>query len=134
MVCIYCSGKTRITNSRPQVRTKSTWRRHHCLRCGAQFTTQERIDLAKSVAFINQRGVDVPFEREQLLQSLYDSLKHRPQALRDALGLTDTVIAQLLPLVNQASLQRNQVVRTTQQVLKRFDRAAAVQYSAFHPL
>jgi hypothetical protein len=89
--------------------------------------------LAKSVAFIDAKGTDKPFVRETLLQSLYDSLKHRSAALTDALALTDTVISKLLPHVNQASLNRRDVVHTAHGVLQRFDRAAAVQYKAFHP-
>ena len=134
MVCIYCGSKTQITNSRPQGRSHSTWRRHHCASCKATFTTQERVDLAASVAFTNNKGTDEPFVREKLLQSLYECLKHRPQALTDALALADTVINTLLPKVNQASLPRNLVAQSAYQVLQRFDRAAAVQYRAYHPV
>lgn len=133
MVCIYCGGKTHITNSRAQKRSHATWRRHHCLSCKATFTTQERVDLAASVAFIDAKGNDTPFVRETLLQSLYESLKHRPHALADALALTDTVINQLIKQVSQAALPRNTVAKTAHQVLQRFDKAAAVQYQAFHP-
>jgi transcriptional regulator NrdR family protein len=134
MVCIYCGGKTRIVNSRPQKRSHSTWRRHHCSSCGATFTTQERVDLATSVAFINAKGVDTPFSREKLLQSLYECLKHRSKPLTEALHLTDTVIAKLIPQVNQASLPRSVVVATAHKVLSRFNTAAAVQYQAYHPI
>lgn len=134
MICIYCGGKTGITNSRPQKRSHSTWRRHHCPQCGATFTTQERVDLAASVAFVDAKGVDRPFLRETLLQSLYESLGHRRQALSEALSLTDTVINKLLPQVNQAALNRDVVAQTAHQVLSRFDKAAAVHYQAYHPI
>ncbi len=134
MVCLYCGGKTRITNSRPQKRSLSTWRRHNCLSCRATFTTQERVDLALSVTFIGQNGKVSPFSRETLLQSLYESLKHRPHALTDAFDLTDTVINKLLPRVSHGSLKRDNLVKTAHQVLQRFDKAAAVQYRAYHPI
>lgn len=133
MVCIYCGQKTQIVNSRAQKRSQSTWRRHHCPSCGATFTTQERIDFAASVVFVGKDGHEYPFIRETLLQSLYDSLKHRPQALTEALDLTDTVINQLLPHINQAGLPRDLVVQTTHQVLARFDKVAAITYLAYHP-
>jgi transcriptional regulator NrdR family protein len=85
------------------------------------------------VAFVGANGIDVPFSREKLLQSLYDSLKHRADPLSEALHLTDTVISKLIPQVNQASLSRDVVVRTAHQVLGRFNTAAAVSYRAFHP-
>ncbi|MEO5627334.1 MAG: hypothetical protein ABIQ89_00385 [Candidatus Saccharimonadales bacterium] len=120
-------------NSRAQKRSQSTWRRHHCPNCGATFTTQERIDLAASVLFVGKDGREYPFIRETLLQSLYDSLKHRPNALTEALDLTDTVINQLLPHINQAGLPRDVVVQVAHQVLKRFDPAAATVYLAYYP-
>ena len=90
--------------------------------------------MATSVAFINAKGVDTPFSREKLLQSLYECLKHRSNPLTEALHLTDTVITKLIPQVNQASLPRNVVVATAHQVLSRFNTAAAVQYQAYHPI
>lgn len=133
MVCIYCGSKTQIVNSRPQKRSQSTWRRHHCPNCGATITTQERVDLAASVVFVAKDGREYPFIRETLLQSLYDSLKHRPDALTEALDLTDTIITKLMPHINQAGLPRAVVIETSYQVLKRFDKAAATTYLAYHP-
>ena len=134
MVCIYCGSKTQIINSRPQKRSHSTWRRHRCISCQAVFTTQEHVDLATSVAFSGKDGSSTPFVRETLLQSLYESLKHRPNALTEALALTDTVINKLLPRVSQAQLNRTDVIQVAHQVLQRFDRAAAVHYQAYHPI
>jgi len=134
MVCIYCGQKTKITNSRAQKRSHATWRRHRCTSCEAIFTTQERVDLAASVAFIAKGDQIHPFIRETLLQSLYESLKHRPTALTDALELTDTVINLLLPKLEHGGLPRALVIQTAQQVLKRFDATAATVYAAYHPL
>jgi transcriptional regulator NrdR family protein len=134
MVCLYCGQKTKIVNSRAQKRSHTTWRRHHCPSCGQTFSTQERVDWAASVAFIALDGSAHPFVRENLLQSLYESLKHRSQALTEALDLTDTVITQLLPQMQQGSLSRTTVIETTEKILKRFDKVGAVTYLAFHPI
>lgn len=90
--------------------------------------------MATSVAFIPKNGKSTSFRREKLVQSLYDSLKHRPQALSEAMDLSDTVIALLMPQIKNASLTRNQVAETTHKVLTRFDKPASVSYLAFHPL
>lgn len=134
MVCIYCGSKTKIVNSRAQKRSQTTWRRHHCPSCGATFTTQESVDFAASVVFVAKDGNEYPFIRETLLQSLYDSLKHRSRALTEAIYLTDTVITKLLPHVNQAGLPRDIVVQVCSEVLGRFDKPAATTYLAYHPL
>ncbi|MEI7683104.1 MAG: hypothetical protein WCJ24_02265 [Candidatus Saccharibacteria bacterium] len=133
MICLYCGQKTKITNSRAQKRSFSTWRRHHCPGCAQTFTTQERVDLAASVNFITSDGHSHPFIRETLLQSLYESLKYRPKALTEAVDLTDTVINKLLPYLDHGNLGRNIVVETTRTVLKRFDPVAATTYLAYHP-
>ncbi len=133
MVCIYCGQKTKIINSRSQKRAHGTWRRHRCTACNQLFTTQEQVDLAVSASFIAKDGSIHPFNRQHLLQSLYDSLKHRPHALTEALDLTDTVIAKLLPQIKAAGWSRQAVVQTAHQVLQNFDKAAATAYLAFHP-
>lgn len=132
MVCIYCSGKTSVTNSRKQKRPNQIWRRRQCQECGAVFTTEER-PLTDTSVMILRRGRSEPFSREILLLSLYDSLRHRKTAITDAKALTDTVWSRLLPQIDSATLQRDDLVATTTEVLRRFDKAAATSYHAFHP-
>jgi transcriptional regulator NrdR family protein len=134
MVCVYCGHKTQVTNSRSQKRLQAVWRRRQCLNCDAIFTTQEQADLGSSVGFLNKQGVVEPFNRQTLFLSLYDSLRHRSTAQQDATALTATVISKLLPLIEQAQLDRTTVVKTAAPVLKRFDSVAAVSYGAFHPI
>lgn len=134
MVCLYCGQQTRVTNSRAQRRLQAVWRRRHCTNCGATFTTQERADLSASVVFKDRDGVLKPFDGQTLFLSLYNSLRHRPQPQQDAAALTNTVISRLLPQAHGASLSRTQVVTAVAEVLKHFDKAAQVQYLAFHPL
>jgi transcriptional regulator NrdR family protein len=73
------------------------------------------------------------FERDKLLLSIHDSLKHRKTAVRDATGLTDTVISQLYPLMRQTVVEKTGITAVTLVVLKRFDKTAATHYAAFHP-
>jgi transcriptional repressor NrdR len=132
MVCIYCGGGTKVTNSRPQKRMNAIWRRRQCLRCGAIFTTTEAADLLRSWR-IQKKSVLEPFSRDNLFVSIYDSLKHRKTALEDASGLTDTVINKCLEHVANATLDRDDLVTVAAQTLKHFDKAAASHYTAFHP-
>lgn len=134
MVCIYCSGETQVVNSRPQKRLNTVWRRRKCLKCHNIFTTEEGALLGAVIAVIGKGGSSTGFEREKLLISLYNSLRHRPTALSDAVGITDTVIAKLLPEGADGQLERATIIKTASDVLKRFDRAAAVQYAAYHPI
>jgi transcriptional regulator NrdR family protein len=133
MVCILCAGSTHVTNSRPQKRANATWRRRQCDHCGAVFTTQEGLDWSGSVVVKGSGGQEHQFIREKLLISLYDSLKHRPTAAIDAVGITDTVMNQLLLHLTPEPLQVQTIIQTSAKVLRRFDRAASVTYLAYHP-
>lgn len=75
-----------------------------------------------------------PFNRDKLFLSLYNSLQHRPTALADAAGITDTVIKKLLTTVQLGLLQPSQIIQAATVALHRFDTAASVHYQAFHKL
>lgn len=75
-----------------------------------------------------------PFSREKLLLSIYDSLRHRKTAVTDATALTETIWSKLYPRISDATLPRELIVQIAIEVLKRFDKAAATSYAAFHPL
>jgi len=131
MVCIYCHHKTQVTNSRPQKRLNRVWRRRNCQNCGAIFTSTESIDLSGSVGVGSGSHLQ-PFQRDKLLFSVYDSLRHRKTAQTDATWLTDTIIAKLLPHIKDATIQKQQITQTSLSVLKNFDKPAATHYQAFH--
>lgn len=133
MVCIYCGGRTRVINSRPQRRSNSTWRRRRCDNCKSIFTTTEIIDLRGSVVFKRATSLE-PFSRDKLLLSVYDSLRHRKTALSDAEGVTNTILGTLYKQLTDAVVDRDRVVRIVYVTLSRFDKVAATHYQAFHPL
>lgn len=133
MVCIYCHGKTRVINSRPQQRANSTWRRRSCSQCGSVFTSIETVDLRGSIV-LKRAGSVEPFSRDNLLLSVYDSLRHRKTALSDAEGLTNTILSRVYKQLTNATVERDYLVSVTQSVLNRFDKVAATYYLAFHPM
>jgi len=133
MVCIYCGSDTKVTNSRHQKRRNQVWRRRRCLACGNIFSTLEVADLSQAL-MVDKNGRLEPFQREKLLLSVYESLRHRKDAVEAASALTQTIIGQLLIQISNASLDRNIITEITAVALDRFDHAAGVQYTAFHPL
>lgn len=131
MNCTYCGGESRVINSRPQKRTNSIWRRRKCLTCNAVFTTSENVDWAGSLR-VRRTTELVPFERDVLFLSLYDSLRHKTSAASDAAALTTTIITRLQPFITQATIDREHIVAVALEVLGYFDAAAATHYKAFH--
>ncbi len=133
MVCIYCDTKLFTTNSRAQKRLPGTWRRRSCPGCNAVITTTETIDYPTALIVKRPSNALEAFSRDKLFLSLYECLKHRKTALKDATMLTDTVISKILARTQQAQITSIDIVAAATEVLKRFDRAASVQYAAYHP-
>src|SRR5579872_3157022 len=60
MNCIYCGGRTEVTNSRRQKRNNQVWRRRQCLKCKTVVTTQETIDYS-SALWVGPENAPKPF-------------------------------------------------------------------------
>lgn len=133
MNCLYCGHKTGVGNSRMQRRKNMVWRRRQCPNCQATFTTIESPDLSSSLV-IARRGHMQPFLRDELFTSLFLACGHRKRAIEDAAALTDTITSQLLKQQESGQVSREQLVMTAIRVLKAFDKAAATQYAAYHPV
>ena len=132
MVCYYCHSETQVTNSRYQKRANRVWRRRRCLQCGNIATTLESLDYASSLSFRGAEGRLEPFLRDKLFMSLYASLQHRQTALRDATSLTDTVLAKLHVCMHDGAIDRLMLITHIIAVLRRFDKASAVHFDAYH--
>jgi transcriptional repressor NrdR len=73
MVCIYCGGETKVTNSRLQRRNNQVWRRRECLACQSVFTTHESVELESALS-VSQNGRLTPFLPDLLLKELMMAL------------------------------------------------------------
>ncbi len=134
MKCLYCAASTRVTNSRSGKKKSTIWRRRQCLGCGAVFTTNEFPDLEKNLALETKNGKLQSFNRDRLLLSIAKACGHRKDVPIVAPALTLTVIDKLLLLADNGKVAKAQLILTTARVLTRFDKAAGVQYEAYHPL
>lgn len=128
MVCIYCSGDSKVTNSRLQKRSNSVWRRRKCLLCGAVWTSVEATE-ARSAYRVSKGNSVHDFTPELLLISLYEALRHRKTAVTDAAALCDTVIQQLQKK-RRATIYSADIKKTSHAVLLHFDKTAAAVYLA----
>ncbi len=139
MICTYCGSETQVINSRHQKRTNSVWRRRKCTVCEQVFSTSEQVDYEKSWvvqygdAKTSKASKPRPFIRDKLLMSVHASLGHRPTALSDALGLTQTIVGTLGKLVDQeGGLYSAAIATISVDTLQRFDKVAATMYRAYH--
>ena len=134
MVCIHCGSETHVFNSRHQKRLNQVWRRRRCSTCGAVFSTNEIADYSAALLVRDPKGHISPLLRDKLFLSLLKSCQHRKTAITDAGGLTDTIIAKLVPQAIDSALDSTIIMQTVQVALNRFDKASSVHYQAFHRL
>lgn len=132
MVCIYCGQKTQVINSRTQHRNNQVWRRRKCLSCKSVFTTEEKADYSSHWLIRTQNKALQPFSRDKLHISLYESLKHRKTAVKDASALADTIIKKLAGNMQDGVVDMKTVQQHCLIALNRFDKVAAIHYQAFH--
>jgi transcriptional regulator NrdR family protein len=132
MVCIYCSGPTSVTNSRLQKQLNQIWRRRHCERCNAVFSTHEAPQLSGSLILRASSGALHPFSRDKLFLSIYESCKHRKNAIDDTSAITLNIIGRLSGFSATGEILRKELINIVLEVLNNFDRTAASVYAGIH--
>jgi transcriptional repressor NrdR len=132
MVCIYCGGDTKVTNSRLQRRNNQVWRRRECLACQSVFTTHEAVELESTLS-VEQNGQLKPFMPDLLLKELITALSHRKDVYTASREVLGTIVRQLLTLPQKPRYNRQDISMAAAKVLKRFDRQAYLRYVADHP-
>lgn len=133
MVCIICGHETHVINSRHQKRANNIWRRRQCLQCGSVMTSIERFSYSQHLRYQKQRGPLEAFQEDELFISIRESLAHTANPTLAARELTNTIIGKLLsPSGRSLVIKRNELVELTASVLKNYDTAAYVRYTAFY--
>jgi transcriptional repressor NrdR len=132
MVCVYCGGETKVTNSRHQKRNNQVWRRRQCLVCQAVFTTHESVELESALS-VEQAGALRPFLPDLLLKELMSALQDRKDVSTASREVLATVVRKLLALPRKPVFYPTDISRAAAEVLKRFDKRAYLRYVAEHP-
>ena len=132
MFCVNCfHPTTSVTNSRPNKKQPLIWRRRRCQKCGTIFTTHERPSLADNKAVQLPDGKEEIFNLGKLIISISKAFAHLPkEASYNSLWLAQTV-EDTLSSQSQV-IPPGDIEAATQDVLRRFDELAAVQYAARH--
>lgn len=74
-----------------------------------------------------------PFSRDKLYLSVFKSCGHRPDAVDDAGMICDTIIKKLAGQTINGVLPSDRIKQLALVALSRFDKAAGMNYSAYHP-
>lgn len=78
MRCPFCHEEdTQVKDSRTTEDGATIRRRRICTKCGARFTTFERVQL-RELTVVKKNNDKVPFDREKLAKSIYVATRKRP--------------------------------------------------------
>jgi transcriptional repressor NrdR len=132
MVCIYCGGETKVTNSRLQKRNNQVWRRRQCLVCQSVITTHEAIELESALSVRTTDGL-AAFLPDLLLKELMTALQDRKDAYTASGEILATIVRKLLTLPQKPIFYPKDISGTAAEVLKRFDKRAYLRFVAEHP-
>ena len=78
MRCPFCGNEdTQVKDSRPTDDSSAIRRRRSCAKCGARFTTFERVQL-RELLVLKKDGHREQFDRDKLLRSMRLALQKRP--------------------------------------------------------
>lgn len=129
MLCIHCSTKTRIYNSRSSHQKSQTWRRHRCPNCNVTFTTREKVDYSGLIQ-VSDGGNHHPYSPERLLLSILRASDKIPLPTGMAIELTDSIEQALQQEAFFAASPQDKILISEQAlvVLKRYNKNLALQY------
>ena len=131
MICPFCGNEdTQVKDSRPAEDGGAIRRRRLCGKCGARFTTFERVQI-REIALVKRDGRKSVFDREKLERSFNIALRKRDvDAEAVAMAIND-IVRQLESHadVDVPSARVGELVMTA---LYKLDQVAYVRYASVY--
>jgi transcriptional regulator NrdR family protein len=97
----------------------------------AVFTTRERVDMPVSFRFETAFGTLEPFSEDRIYLDVYESLRHRADAVSEARAITHTIIASIQAR-KRLLISREDLLTIASKVIQRYDRSAYVRFVSMH--
>lgn len=131
MRCPFCANPdTQVKDSRPAEDGGAIRRRRQCPKCGARFTTFERVQL-KELTVIKRSGRRQPFLREKLLRSI-DLACQKRDLERDTVEQMVTGIIGQLEKMSDGEVESRQIGALVMDALAQLDAVAFVRYASVY--
>ncbi|NRH21095.1 transcriptional repressor NrdR [Candidatus Gracilibacteria bacterium] len=130
MKCPKCRNlDTRVIDSRTTDDGKAIRRRRECEKCGARFTTFERLEFV-SFMVTKSSGELEPYDRTKVVNSMMKALIKRPfdpDKLEDVINTLENEWAQ-----NKQAITSKRIGRDILRKLRDFDEVAFVRYASIY--
>ncbi|MEL6686697.1 MAG: transcriptional regulator NrdR [Pseudomonadota bacterium] len=131
MRCPFCSSEdTQVKDSRQAEDGNAVRRRRLCLRCGARFTTFERVQL-RDLQVLKSSGKRAPFDRDKLIRSVRIALQKRPIE-EDRIEQMVSGIVRQLESAGQADVTSKQIGELVMEGLAELDKIGYVRYASVY--
>jgi transcriptional repressor NrdR len=131
MRCPFCgTDDTQVKDSRPTEDNAAIRRRRFCVKCGARFTTFERVQL-RDMIVVKKNGDKEPFERDKLLRSMKTALRKRPIDDERIEQAINSVVRQLETL-GESEIPAHSIGEHIMEALRALDHVAYVRYASVY--
>jgi transcriptional repressor NrdR len=131
MRCPFCSSEdTQVKDSRQAEDGNAVRRRRLCLKCGARFTTFERVQL-RDLQVLKNSGKRTPFDRDKLIRSVRIALQKRPIEEEQIEQMVSGIVRQLEAL-GQADIPSSQIGELVMEGLSELDKIGYVRYASVY--
>jgi transcriptional repressor NrdR len=131
MRCPFCGhAESQVKDSRPTEDDAVIRRRRSCPKCGARFTTFERVQL-RELTIVKRSGRRAPFDREKLIRSISLAIRKRPVDSEQLERMVSGIVRQLESM-GETELPSSVVGEMVMRALKALDDVAYVRYASVY--
>lgn len=131
MRCPFCSSEdTQVKDSRQAEDGNAVRRRRLCAKCGARFTTFERVQL-RDLQVLKSSGKRTPFDRDKLIRSVRIALQKRPIEEERIEQMVSGIVRQL-ESSGQADVTSKQIGELVMEGLAELDKIGYVRYASVY--
>ncbi|MFT8737349.1 MAG: transcriptional regulator NrdR [Zymomonas mobilis] len=131
MRCPFCScDNSQVKDSRPTEDGAAIRRRRQCDRCGARFTTFERIHM-RDIVVIKKDNHRQPFDRNKLIRSVSIACRKRPIS-PDQIELLVNTIQHQIETSGEGEITAVRLGEMTMEGLRTLDSVAYIRFASVY--
>ncbi len=131
MRCPFCqSDDTQVKDSRPTEDNSAIRRRRSCPKCGARFTTFERIQL-RELTIVKAGGRKQTFDRDKIIRSMQVALRKRPVDSEEIEKAANGIVRQL-ETMGEAEIDSKTVGGMVMRALVKLDVVGYIRYASVY--
>ena len=131
MRCPFCSCQDdKVVDSRPADEGMTIRRRRECVKCGARFTTYEKIEMVPLMV-IKKDGTRQSFDRNKIMNGLVKACEKRPVSITEIEALVDEIESSLYNSMKKeiTSVEIGEIIMHQ---LKTLDEVAYVRFASVY--